>query len=775
MEILLIIIVGFFTAIAAPFIHKQFPKISGILLTLLPLSIFIYLCSFIPVISISSFDEAVIFKAEWFKSMGINLSFIIDGLSLTFALIITGIGAIIIYYASGYLHGDKRLGRFYGYMIFFMISMLGVVVSNNIISLFIFWELTSISSFLLIGFNHNQEQSRYSALQALLVTAGGGLALMAGLIIMGNIAGTYTISEMLTHPEFFTQHHLYITVVILIFAGAFTKSAQFPFHFWLPNAMAAPTPVSAYLHSATMVKAGVFLLARMNPALGGTEIWQTSLLVAGGITMLMGAAMAIGQNDLKRILAYTTVSALGIMVFLIGLGGKYAITAAVTFLLVHAMYKGALFLVAGAIDHETGTRDISRLGGLKKYLPYITAAAVLAALSYSGVPPFMGFIAKELIYEATAHASLNPYILTILAVLTNMLLVTTAIMVVFVPFYGKFKETPKHPHEPPLSMWIGPLLLGGLGLFFGMFPFIYSKQLILPTVFSVHASEGVKLALWHGLSPILLLSLITLAGGVAFYFLSHFVKKHIGLFNKIGQYGPEAGYKFLLNGMLTLADKQTRFFQDGYLRHYFYYILITFIGLFVVVIIKFNILGDLKISFNDVYFYEILLVAIMIMAAIKTIVSKSVLASVVALGLVGFGVAILFVLFSAPDLALTQFSIETLTVILIVLVVYKVPGFTNMSSRKTKISDTIIAVLSGLTLASMVLIINSFPPTERISTYFLENSYVLAHGRNVVNVILVDFRMLDTMGEITVLAIAAIGIITLLRFTLLKKKKKLKV
>ncbi len=493
---LTIILIGFLSAILAPFIHKYLPKISGVILSLVPISIFVYLFRMLPVIAQG---EVIHLNYKWFSALNINLNFFVDGISLTFALLISGVGAIIVFYSSGYLHGHRKLGRFYGYLLFFMTSMLGVVLSDNILSLFIFWELTCISSYLLIGFNHEQERSRYAALQALLVTGGGGLALMAGLILLSYITGTYTLSEMLDMNSVVTGHYLYVPVLILILLGAFTKSAQFPFHFWLPNAMEAPTPVSAYLHSVTMVKAGVFLLARLNPILSGPEIWQTTLLTFGGITMLMGAAMAIGQNDLKKILAYTTVSALGIMVFLIGLGGKYAITGAVTFLVVHALYKGGLFLVAGAIDHETGTRDIRKLSGLAKYLPLITVGAVLAALSYSGIPPFFGFIAKELIYEATAHAPFIASILTGAAILTNMFLVATAIMVGIIPFFGKYTETPKHPHHSPFSLWIGPVLLGVLGLIFGVFPYIPSQYLIAPSVLLVFAAEGAKLSLCMGL------------------------------------------------------------------------------------------------------------------------------------------------------------------------------------------------------------------------------------------------------------------------------------
>jgi multicomponent Na+:H+ antiporter subunit A len=755
------IIIGFISAVLAPFVHKYAEKISGILLSIIPVSIFIYLWQMMP--SVSSGNELLL-SYEWFPSMGVTLNFFIDGLGLTFALIISGIGAIITFYASGYLKGHKKLGRFYGYLFFFMTSMLGVVLTDDIIALFIFWELTSISSYLLIGFNHEQERSRYAALQALIVTGGGGLALLAGLIIMGSITGTFSIQTQISQAPMILQHGLLIPIVILVFAGAFTKSAQFPFHFWLPNAMEAPTPVSAYLHSATMVKAGVYLVARFNPIFSGTEIWQTSLLVFGGLTMLIGAAMAIGQNDLKRILAYTTVSALGIMIFLIGIGGKYAITAAITFLVVHAMYKGALFLVAGAIDHETGTRDIRKLNGLRKYIPTVFAAAFLAALSYAGIPPFFGFIAKELIYEATSHTPFLPEILTGVAVLTNMLLVATAIMVGIKPFFGTYTPTPKKPHPAPLTLWLGPIILSSLGLILGLIPHLASYNLIQPAVQSVSLAAGASLALWHGFTPLLLLSLLTLAGGVLFYYLSNPIKRQEAFFNRLAAFGPEEGYKSMMSGLVKLASAQTKFFQDGYLRHYFLYIIIVFLSLVLFSIYKFDQFSQIRISFDDLYFYEALIPIIMLLAAFTAVQSKSVLASIAALGIVGYGVALIFAFSSAPDLALTQFSIETLTVILLVLVVYKVPAFANLSSRKARRIDVILSVAVGLTITLLMMLVLASPAENKISSFFLENSYVKAHGRNVVNVILVDFRGLDTMGEITVLSIAAIGVYTLLKF-----------
>ena len=766
---LAIILIGFISAILAPLVHRYLPKVSGILLSLVPAGIFIYLLG---LLDQTAGGNSSVITYEWFSSFNINLNFLIDGLSLVFALIISGIGAIVVFYTSGYLKGHKKLGRFYGYLLFFMTSMLGVVLSDNIFTLFIFWELTSISSYLLIGFNHEQSRSRYAALQALLITGGGGLALLAGLILLGNITGTYSLSEMLSMNEIVTNHYLYIPVLILVLLGAFTKSAQAPFHIWLPNAMEAPTPVSAYLHSATMVKAGVFLLARLNPVLSGPDSWHILLLSFGGVTMLMSAAMSIGQNDLKKILAYTTISALGIIVFLIGLGTKYAVTGAITFLIVHSLYKGGLFLVAGAIDHEAGTRDVRKIGGLSTLLPLIATGGVLAAFSYSGIPPFFGFIAKELIYEATLHASISPYLLLIAAMITNMLLVATAIMTGIQPFFGKFKETPKHPHKSPITLWLGPLLLGVIGLIFGVLPFIPSESLVGPAAHNIILHEGAELALWHGFNIILLYSLITLIGGVGFYYLSTFIKKHIAFFDKIAKVGPEAIYNLLLNGLTRFATIQTKFFQNGSLRNYFLWIFGFFMFIIVYSLFRFELFQYVSVDFSGIHFYEFLIVIIMLLAAFAAIKSKSVLGSVAALGIVGYGIAIIFGFFSAPDLALTQFSIETLTVILLVLIVYNVPNFKSISTRKSVVRDVIISGSVGAVVTILVLIVLNSPADSKISTFFLENSYVFAHGKNVVNVILVDFRVFDTMGEITVLSIAAIGVYTLLKFR--KRNKPLK-
>ncbi len=764
------VLVGFVVALIAPQVQRGMPRYAGMVLGFLPLLIFAYFTTFInPVASGHTFSTSF----DWFPSVNIQMSFLLDGLSLIFSLIISGVGALIMFYANGYLHGHPKQGRFYGYLLFFMASMLGVVTSDNLITLFIFWELTSISSYLLIGFNHEQEKARKAALQALLVTGGGGLALLAGMIITGLIGGSFSLSELMTQSSIIKANSLYPVILGLVFLGAFTKSAQFPFQYWLPNAMEAPSPVSAYLHSATMVKAGVYLLARFTPMLGATIQWQYTLMIFGGLTMLIGALRALGQTDLKRILAYTTVSALGILVFLIGLGTDIAISAAITFLAIHAMYKGSLFLVAGAVDHETGTRDIGKLGGLRKHLPTLAFAGLLAALSYAGIPPFLGFVGKELIYESAMHASWLPVASTILLLITNMLLVATAIMTGVKPFLGKEIETPKQPHTPSIYLWLPPAILALGGLLWGLFTGAFSNIFASPGASAILKSAiEADLHLWHGFNIGLGLSVLTVAGGIGLYTVRNLGLSLDKLLMRNNFLLTETGYDFSLSGMLRFASWQTNFFQNGYMRHYITWTVLTFLFLGTLAITLFLDLSFISLNFSGIHTYEVLIAVVVLLAAFFAIRSKSVLGAIASLGITGYGIALFFVFYGAPDLALTQFSIETLTVILLVLVVYKIPRFANYSSTKTKVRDILISIGVGSFITVLLLVLLSTDPPPSIKEYFLENTYLLAHGRNVVNVILVDFRAFDTMGEITVLSIAAIGVVTLLKLRTERKKKE---
>ncbi len=707
--------------------------------------------------------EALAVSYPWVESLGINLAFRVDGLALLFALIISGIGALVVIYASGYLAGDENLNRFYAIVLLFMVAMLGVVTADNLILLFIFWELTSITSYLLIGYNHAKADSRQAALQALLVTGGGGLALLAGLILLGIAGGSLQLSVLLGQGPALQAHALYTPALILILLGAFTKSAQFPFHFWLPGAMAAPTPVSAYLHSATMVKAGVYLLARLSPALGGTTLWQTALIGIGAITMLVGAYVALQHRDLKRILAYSTVSALGTLVFLLGIGTSLAVKGALVFLLAHALYKGALFMVAGTIDHETGTRDITRLGGLSRAMPITALAGALAALSMAGLPPFMGFLGKEIVYDTTLGVSF-PILATGIALLTNILTVAAAGMTAFKPFFAARPGTASPAaHEGSWPLWLGPLTLAGLSVLFGLVAGQIGDRLIAPALSAVLGEPATaKLALWHGFNLVLLLSAITLGAGAGLYFYRERLALPATLAGWVERLGPAAIYERSVRGLLILANAQTRVLQNGYLRYY----LLVIVGATVLLTGGAWLHGIPPITLpadSTLFVHEALLAVVILLAALAVILSTSRLAAIAALGVVGFGVSMIYLLFSAPDLAMTQASVETLTVILFVLVLYRLPRYVGISRRSSRLRDAAIALAMGGLMTILVLAATGSPTTSRLAGFFAENSLTLAKGRNIVNVILVDFRAIDTLGEITVLAVAALGVYALLR------------
>jgi multicomponent Na+:H+ antiporter subunit A len=700
---------------------------------------------------------------SWLPSLGISFSFYLDGLALLFALLVTGIGALVVIYAGGYLAGHAQLGRFYLFLLLFMGSMLGVVLADNLIALFVFWELTSFTSYLLIGFDHERERARWAALQALLVTGLGGLALLAGVILLGQAAGTMELSELVGRGELARADVLYLPILLLILAGAFTKSAQFPFHFWLPNAMEAPTPVSAYLHSATMVKAGVYLLARLTPVLGGALEWQVLVTTAGAATMLVGAWLAWQKDDLKLLLAYSTVSALGVMTMLLGLGTSTAVYAAVLYLFSHALYKGALFLVAGAVDHETGVRTLPELGGLRGAMPVTFLAAGLAAFSLAGLPPLAGFLAKESFYEAVLAAPAWELVLTAAAVASSMLLVAVAGLAGLRPFLGSRREMAKEPHEAPPSLWLGPLVLGTLGLAAGMLPGWTGAQILSPAAGAAAGKQiELSLELWHGITPVLGLSLLTLGAGLGIYAGRDRLQRAIAPLDRLERIGPEQGYDLVLRGMLGLARGQTRILQSGYLRYYLLMVIAAVVGL-----TGWTMATRAELSapapLSDVHFYELALGALILMAAALAVRARSRLAAVAALGVVGYGVALVYILFGAPDLAMTQILVETLMVLLFVLVFYHLPRFAVLSPKRARLRDALVALAGGALMTMLVLMAMAEVRTSHLSEFFAAASRPQAHGRNIVNVILVDFRALDTLGEITVLSVAAVGVYALLR------------
>jgi multicomponent Na+:H+ antiporter subunit A len=703
----------------------------------------------------------------WAPSLGLSLSFALDGLSLLFVLLIGGIGTLVLVYAGGYLKGHPQIGRFYALLLAFMASMLGLVLADNVLALFVFWEGTSITSFGLIGFSHRSEAARKSALQALLVTGGGGLALLAGLILLGLAGGSWEMSELAGRGDAIRAHALYTPILLLVLAGAFTKSAQFPFHFWLPNAMEAPTPVSAYLHSATMVKAGIYLLARLSPTLGGTEQWTGALVGCGGATMLVGGGLALLQSDLKRLLAYSTVSALGTLTLLLGLGTTAAVKAFAVFLPAHALYKGSLFMIAGTLDHETGTRDVEKMGGLRRAMPITFAVAMLAAISLAGVGPLLSFIGKEMLFEAVLEAEQWREVLVAVALFAGAMFVAVAGIVAVKPFFGALKSTPKQAHEAPPSLWLGPAVLAPLGLLLGIFPGVASQVLVSPVASSVLGrATTVKLSLWHGFNAALALSGASLALGALAYFAWPAIRRlHASRQSLLG-WGPSRFYEVGLAGVDSVARAQTRLLQNGYLRAYVMTIIVTATVLAGWTLISREGLPALLVrplSEWDVRFYEAAIAGALVVGGFAAVRADSRLAALACLGVIGYGVSLIYLFFGAPDLAMTQVLVDTLSVILFVLVFYHLPKFARLSSRWTRARDAFVAVCAGALMTVLVMVTNTITMHPPISSYFIEKSLPKAYGRNIVNVILVDFRALDTLGEISVLALAGIGVFALLK------------
>ncbi len=768
---LLAILSGFILALSLPLIGKYVKGKLAVALSALPVGLFCYFISFMPEVAAG---RELQFFYNWVPSLGVHLSFTLDGLALLFTLLITGIGSLVFLYTSAYLKGHVYLDRFYGYLSMFMASMLGLVLSDNIISIFIFWELTSISSFFLIGFNNDSEASRRSSLQALSVTGLGGFFLLAGMIMLGYVGGTYSISELLASSEAIKDHALYGWILLLLFVAAFTKSAQFPFHFWLPGAMRAPTPVSTYLHSATMVKAGVYLLARFTPILGSHAWWNTTLIIVGAITMLYSIIHAIFRLDLKEILAYSTISALGVLVFLIGIGTEESLLAATVFIIVHAIYKATLFLVTGIIDHETNTRNILRLGGLNKVMLPVGITAAMAALVSGGIPPTFGFLGKDLIYEATLHAGNWAYVLTGVAVLTNVLLLLAGFQVGIRPFIGKLPaEFHERVHMPYTLLWVPPLLLASLGLIFGIFPGLIEGSLLKPVVASlINGTPEFHLQLWHGLNLILLLSTITIGSGIALYFFIKPSKKLLGMPARFERLSPHSLALAFGRGFQRFSGGWTGLLQNGYLRYYLITVL-TFLS----VLMGYKLFNGVEIYLNlnsltQVTLYEAIIMFIMAAGILFAVFSNSRLVAVASMGVVGYAICLVFLFYSAPDLAMTQFSIDTLTVILFVLVLYNLPKYLKLSDDGDRIRDGVLALIFGSLIGVLALEVLNESPYRETSAFYAENAYTMAHGKNVVNVILVDFRGFDTMVEITVLTIAALGVFSLLKLRLKNTEKE---
>ncbi len=710
--------------------------------------------------------QTLVARLHWLPQAGLDLAFRLDGLALLFALLILGIGLLVVLYARYYLSERDSMGRFYAYLMLFMGAMLGIVLSENVIQLLIFWELTSLASFLLISYWQHREDARNGARMALAVTGAGGLCLLAGFILLGEIVGSYELSAILAAGEAIRAHPWYAPTLILILLGVFTKSAQFPFHFWLPQAMAAPTPVSAYLHSATMVKAGVFLLARLFPALSGTWEWSHFVGGAGLITLLVGATIALFKHDLKGLLAYSTVSHLGLITTLFGIGTPLAAIAGVFHIINHATFKAGLFMAAGIIDHECGTRDMRRINGLWRYMPYTGTLAMVAAAAMAGVPLVNGFLSKEMFFaEAVSLATQMRFgwLLPLAVTVAGVFAVAYSLRFIHDVFFnGEPIDLPRTPHEPPRWMKLPVEVLVVVCLLVGIFPALTVQPILSVAAGAVLQAPlpAFDLAIWHGFSPALGMSVVALAGGLAVY------AGRRPLFALAERWGgrleAQRLYHAGLDALFASAGALTRALDAGSLQRLVLLFILSAIGLGIAGMVGTDtpLRGARELLPVD---GVSLLAALGLIAAAATavVLHRQRLTALILTGAVGLVVSLIFVKFSAPDLALTQLSVEVVTVILMLLALYFLPQTSPAeSSRPRRARDGLIAVAAGGGVAALAWAVLT-RPYESIAGFYLERSLPEGGGRNVVNVILVDFRGFDTLGEITVLALAALGIYAL--------------
>lgn len=795
----LAIISPFLLAIFIPIFYKHFRKIhTGWFVLPLPIVLFSYFLTFL---SKTKHHGRVVETMPWIPSLNVDFQVMLDSLGLLFALLITGIGSLVVFYSIYYLSKEhEKLNTFYIYLLLFMGAMLGVVLSENLIVLYMFWEFTSFSSFLLIGYWYTREKSRYGAQKSMLITVLGGLSLLGGIILLYLMTGTFTISEIVSQSSDLYQNPLFIPALVLVLLGAFTKSAQFPFHIWLPDAMEAPTPVSAYLHSATMVKAGIYLVARMSPIFAESALWLWLVAGIGIITLFWGSFSAVKQTDLKAILAFSTVSQLGLIMSLLGVGAAalhfesigdinytVATAAAVFHLINHATFKGSLFMVVGIIDHETGTRDIRRLGGLMNFMPITFTLAIIGAFSMAGLPPFNGFLSKEMFFSGMVRIAkfelfsfdtwgiLFPIVAWVASVFTFIY----SMIIVFKTFSGKFQpeKLEKRPHEAPFGMLVPPIILASLVVIFGIFPNILSHSLIEPTIATILPSLlkekeyfNVHIVFWHGPTLELFMTIGVVVLGIILY-------KTLSNWNKLYQLFPEKLtlnklYDSILEVSQTGAMKLTKGYMNGFIRTYLVYIFF-----FLIVILGFTLYWKdaFKMETSNVAsigIYELILAVIIAISSVTILFAKSRLTSIILLGAVGYTVALLFVVFRAPDLALTQLVIETVSVALFLLCFYHLPKLKrNEEHVGFKAVNLLISLGVGTVVTLIALSAHSHKLFPSISQYYIENTYKKAGGENMVNVILVDFRGFDTMFEICVLAIAALGIFSMIRLRLTRRKE----
>ncbi|MBP3046317.1 Na+/H+ antiporter subunit A [Bacillus subtilis subsp. subtilis] len=793
----LAILSPFLFAFIIPFLAKYAKRVhTGWFVLILPVLLFIY---FLPMIRMTQSGETLRSVLEWIPSLGINFTVYIDGLGLLFALLITGIGSLVTLYSIFYLSKEKeQLGPFYVYLLMFMGAMLGVVLVDNVMVLYMFWELTSLSSFLLIGYWYKREKSRYGAAKSLLITVSGGLCMLGGFILLYLITDSFSIREMVHQVQLIAGHELFIPAMILILLGAFTKSAQFPFYIWLPDAMEAPTPVSAYLHSATMVKAGIYVIARFSPIFAFSAQWFWIVSLVGLFTMVWGSFHAVKQTDLKSILAFSTVSQLGMIISMLGVSAAalhyghteyytVAAMAAIFHLINHATFKGSLFMAVGIIDHETGTRDIRKLGGLMAIMPITFTISLIGTFSMAGLPPFNGFLSKEMFFTSmlrVTHFDLFNVqtwgvLFPLFAWIGSVFTFIYSMKLLFKTFRGNYQpeQLEKPAHEAPVGMLVPPVILVALAVSLFFFPNILSYSLIepamnsiYPTLLAGHEKFHVHISQWHGVTTELLMTAgIVVIGTIGYLSLN----KWKGIYKL---FPSKLTLNRLYDKLLTLMEKGsyriTKQYMTGFLRDYLLYI---FAGFIILIGGAFAIKGGFSFKTEGmakIGVYEIILTLVMISATVATVFARSRLTAIIALGVVGYTLALFFVIFRAPDLALTQLVIETISVALFLLCFYHLPKLRLKTKTRTfRMTNFIISLGVGIIVTLLGIASSSQRTKDSIASFFVKHSHDLGGGDNVVNVILVDFRGFDTMFEITVLTIAALGIYSMIK-TKVKKEGK---
>jgi multicomponent K+:H+ antiporter subunit A len=715
----------------------------------------------------------------WIPQLGLDLTLRLDGFAWMFALLITGIGALVVFYARYYLSPADPVPRFFSFLLAFMGAMLGIVLSGNLIQMVVFWELTSFTSFMLIAYWYHRPDARRGAAMALTVTAAGGLCLLAAVLLIGEIVGSYDLDRILAAGALIRAHSWYPLVLVLVLIGAFTKSAQFPFHFWLPHAMAAPTPVSAYLHSATMVKAGVFLLARLWPVLAGTDLWFTLVCGAGLATLLLGAITALFQRDIKAVLAYSTISHLGLITLLLGMNSPLALVAAVFHMMNHATFKASLFMAAGIVDHETGTRDLHRLRGLGRAMPITATLAIVATAAMAGVPLLNGFLSKEMFFAETIFAGEAPWLrigMPAIATLASVFSVAYSLRLAHRLFFGPpSQKLPRTPHDPNRWMLAPSALLVSACILVGVLPARTIGPLLDGAARALLGTQvpEYSLAVWHGLTLPLIMSTFALAGGIALYALLY--RYRAGSLAPAPLSRPLDGRRSFEVSMVMLmrtADRLLNTFSTRRLQPQ-----LALIVFAMVAVAGFTALGNTTVraqpAFTPVSGAFALLWAIGAACAIGAATQAKYhrLAALIMSGGAGLITCLTFAWFSAPDLALTQLSVEVVTLVLMLLGLRWLPKRLEIDdhrrrtprARLRRARDVILAVVAGTGLASLAYVIMTRPRGEGIARFFMEHALSDSGGRNVVNVILVDFRGFDTMGEITVVGIVALAVYKILR------------